>query len=219
MRHGLLLLFSLLLLFTLKGAVIAQEATGYPDAYPDSTAQPQDQPPMTKERIEGTVESIHGQSAAIRTHAGVLVDVDLGPRAFWRQRGYHLGIGVPVRVEAWHSTDDNSPFYAGTIAGPGFSIELTNAEGFPMWVDSDEYGPDWYPTESYFYVYYARPPLYAFGPAAWWYFGPYSHRGPYWAGRHYYDRPYGGHYAARPHGGGYSHGGGRVEARGGRRGH
>ncbi|HEY3295577.1 MAG TPA: hypothetical protein VGL38_09060 [bacterium] len=218
MRQGFLLTFSLLLIITLKSPLFAQDAPSYPDADADSIAAPQDQSPLTKEQIEGTVESIHGETATIRAESGERVDVDLGPRSFWRERGYHLAVGIPVQVEAWHRTDIDGPYFAGGIWGPGFVIELTDDQGFPLWVNAGEYWPGWYPTEAYFDVYFFRPPLYMVGPGPRWYFGPYYHRGPYVAGRHYYSRPYfGRHYAGRPYGGGGPHDGGQP--RSGRRGH
>jgi hypothetical protein len=194
MRNNIHWILGLLLLFAAAGVYAQEPATGYPDntGYPpDSTTAPE-QAPMSKERIVGTVESIKDQTATIRTTSGQHVDVALGPQSYWRQNGYHLSTGMHVRIEGWRNENDDGPIFAGGIWGPDFYIQLTDDQGFPLWANSEEDYQGWYPTRSYFDVYFFSPPLYAFGPGPWWYFGPRYYRGGFGYGRHYYSRPWGG---------------------------
>jgi len=193
MRKDILSILGLLLLFTSTVVYAQGPATGYPDntGYPPDTTAP-DQAAMSKEHIAGTVESIKNETATIRTESGQHVSVALGPQSYWRQNGYHLNTGMHVRVEGWRNGNDDGPFFAGGIWGPDFYIQLTDEQGFPLWANSEEDYQGWAPTRSYFDVYFFSPPLYAYGPGPWWYFGPRYFHGPFGHGRHYYSRPWGG---------------------------
>jgi hypothetical protein len=172
-----------------------------------ASAQPaprDDRAPALKEsRIQGTVESLHGEEATVRTPEGWKVNVHLGPQTFWRDHGYRLEPGMRVNVRGWRRGDDvNGPFFAGTIWGPHFRFTLTNERGFPIWADRDDYRTGWYPTWDDFYYYYWGP----YGPDYWTYGPPpppppppfwWHHRHPDWRWRgyghgSYWDRGPGG---------------------------
>jgi hypothetical protein len=181
MRQRLLITLSLLIGFSLAGTVAAAPPPGDDPARGEQV--------MTKERIEGRVQSVTGQKAIIRTNSGRNVDVFLGPPSYWRQKGYVLHKGTPVRVEGWHREYDNhSPIFAGGIWGPDFYFELTNGSGFPYWADGDDYWDGWYPTWDYYNAYYCGPAPYAYGPPpAWWWGAPPPVR--WYRHHHFYGRP------------------------------
>ena len=222
MRNSIFSILFLLLMGAATGAFAQAPAASYPPdtiGYPPPDTSAADQAPLNKEMIVGTVESIQGQTATIRTEAGERVDVELGPMSYWRQHGYHLARGMHVRVEAWENPDGDGPIYAGGIWGPEFFIQLTDDQGFPLWANSEEDWQGWYPTSSYYNVYYTSPPLYAYGPGPWWYFGPPYYRGGFYHGRHFYGRPWGGPHWGGGHDRGWGGHGGGGSPHGGRRGH
>jgi hypothetical protein len=125
-------------------------------------------PVLKESQIEGTVESVRGDEAIVRTQEGWKVNVNLGPERFWRERGYRLEPGVRVHVRGWRQGDDfEGPFFAGTIWGPHFRFTLTNEAGYPFWADPADCAAGWYPTwDDYYYLYWGP-----YGPR-WWAYGP-----------------------------------------------
>jgi hypothetical protein len=93
---------------------------------------------MKRMKIRGTVERVEGREAVIRTSEGRQVRVMIGPESYWADRGYHMAPGQSILVNGWYPEDNNDWFYAGSIAGPGFSFSLTNSSGMPYWVDQEE---------------------------------------------------------------------------------
>ena len=89
-------------------------------------------------KIRGTVERVEGREAVIRTSEGRQVRVMIGPESYWEDRGYHMAPGQSILVNGWYPEDNTDWFYAGSIAGPGFSFSLTNSSGMPYWVDRQE---------------------------------------------------------------------------------
>jgi hypothetical protein len=195
MRQGMAIILSLFLLLAFGGPIRAQAPGNNSDTYPppdEAAPQQEEEAPLAKEQISGTVESIHGQTAIIRTEHGDRVSVDLGPQSVWRAHGYHLRTGMPIRVEGWNNPDNPGLLFAAGIWGPDFYIELTDNTGFPVWVNPDEYWTGWYPTWVYFDFYFNHPPIYRAGHGPWWYFGPVHRRHDAYRGYRYYDRPHGG---------------------------
>jgi hypothetical protein len=93
---------------------------------------------MKRVKIRGTVERVEGREAYIRTRQGNEVRVMIGPESYWEERGYRMVPGQSISVSGWYPEDDHESFFAGSIAGPGFSFSLTNSSGMPFWVDQDE---------------------------------------------------------------------------------
>lgn len=93
---------------------------------------------MKRMKIRGTVERIEGREAVILTSKGQHVRVMIGPESYWEYRGYHLAPSQHVTVYGWYPEDSNDWFFAGTIAGSGFSYKLTNSSGMPNWVVQEE---------------------------------------------------------------------------------
>ncbi|MBI5060062.1 hypothetical protein HZB60_09830 [candidate division KSB1 bacterium] len=98
--------------------------------------------------VSGTITSIDGQRATLRTERGAQVTVNLGPRRYWDQRGYSLRSGVDVTVSGWGELydDDGGFLFAGSIDGPGFYFELWDSDGYPRWADRGDYGYGWHPS-------------------------------------------------------------------------
>lgn len=180
MRQRFFLTISLLAALVFGGAAVAAPPPPADGADNDAALQ--------KQTIQGRVESVEGQKAVVRTQSGRRVEVDLGPQAYWKEKGYRLHSGIPVRVQGWTRGDDDGPFFAGGIWGPDFYFELTNDAGFPNWADNDDYWDGWFPTSDYYHAYYYGPVPYAFGPPPPWWWGPPP---PRWWYRHhhYYGRP------------------------------
>jgi hypothetical protein len=121
--------------------------------------------------VKGKVESIDGQLARLKADDGRTYQVHLGPRAYWRDKGYHLESGVYVTVDGWAGDDDE--IFAGGIYGDGFTIEISDSEGYPRWADRDDYDDEWCPRLDVIRVYYfGGPPPWAhrhyWGPRPWW---------------------------------------------------
>jgi hypothetical protein len=157
MLIGLVLLGSL----GLTGIVTAQETAQRSVKNQELLAKGEKK--MKRMKIRGTVESINGREAVIRTSKGKMVRVMIGPESYWTYRGYHLVPGQVVSVNGWYPEESTDWFYAGTIAGSGFSFSLTNSSGMPYWVEVDEQhrmAPsyviyrDWYGPQ---YIYRAPP--------------------------------------------------------------
>jgi hypothetical protein len=120
--------------------------------------------------VKGKIERITGQRATLKTEDGRQVTVHLGPQRFWNERGYKLDTGARVTVDGWGEVlgDDGGFIYAGGIYGDGFSIELMNSRGYPMWADPEDWADDWYPSYGAFQLYFGPP--WGYGP--WGYWGP-----------------------------------------------
>jgi hypothetical protein len=140
--------------------------------------------------LKGRIEKIEGQRAVLRTEKGERVTVNLGPERFWRERGYHLNEGVRVRVDGWGDLydEDGGYIFAGGIYGDGFSFEISDSRGFPMWADRDDYDEGWCPQRERFEVYYFGTPWLWGPPPRWW-------AEPRWRWHHYWYRH---HYAPHP---------------------
>jgi hypothetical protein len=123
MRHRMTLLVMVLLISSLS-------FTGIVNA--------QNNKKMKRMKIRGTVERVEGREALIRTSQGREVRVMIGPESYREDRGYHMVPGQSISVNGWYPEDNNDWFYAGSIAGPGFSFSLTNSSGMPFWVDQEE---------------------------------------------------------------------------------
>jgi hypothetical protein len=138
--------------------------------------------------VQGKVESVEGQRAVLRTDKGERVTVHMGPARFWREHGYHLDEGVHVRVDGWGDlyAEDGGYIFAGGIYGRGFSFEISDSRGFPLWADNDDYDSGWCPQRSAFEVYYFGNP-WAWGPPPRWWAGPRWRW--YWYGYHHYAPP------------------------------
>ena len=120
--------------------------------------------------VKGKITQIEGQRAVLKTEDGKKVTVHLGPQRYWRDKGYRLEKGARVTVDGWGEVfgDDGGFLYAGGIYGDGYSIELMNSRGYPMWADPDDWDDDWYPSYSVFELYFGAP----WGHGPWGYWGP-----------------------------------------------
>jgi hypothetical protein len=185
---------TLLLALTIGVAMaVAQppDEQNYPG--PGDTGQNQD---MKHVSVKGRIERITGQSAVLMTKDGEDVTVHLGPQRFWRDRDYHLNTGADVTVDGWGEVygEDGGFIYAGRIYGNGYSIELMDSRGYPMWADRDDWSDDWCPSYSVFQLYFGPP--WGYGP--WGYWGPpprwWRPHGWWQPGWRHHDRPY-----DRPH--------------------
>jgi hypothetical protein len=125
---------------------------------------------MKRVSVEGKITKIEGQRAVLKTEDGRKVTVHLGPERFWRDKGYHLDKGAHVTVDGWGEVydDDGGFLYAGGIYGDGYSIELMNSRGYPMWADPEDWDDEWYPSYSVFELYFGAP----WGHGPWGYWGP-----------------------------------------------
>ncbi len=110
---------------------------------------------LRRVRVRGVVERVSGQRCVVRTSSGRRVTVLLGPASYWEYRGYTLHRGSTVTVDSWYDPEDRvDVYFAGTIAGPGFSFSLTNGSGVPYWVEDYEYREEWVPTYEVYDVWY-----------------------------------------------------------------
>jgi hypothetical protein len=123
MRHRMTALVGILLIssFSIVGTVSAHDR------------------PMRRMKIRGVVERIEGRDCYVRTARGTEVRVLIGPESYWECNDWHLYPGQYVSVYGWYPEDRDDWFYAGTIAGPGFSFSLTNNYGVPFWVERREH--------------------------------------------------------------------------------
>ena len=121
---------------------------------------------LKRQKIRGEVESVRGQVAYIRTSSGQRVGVQLGPQSYWEHREYRLVPGQRVTVVGWSDPYERSDwFFAGSIAGPGFSFSLTNDVGRPYWVTEYEYERGGYPTYEVYEVWYQPTYIYRYEAA------------------------------------------------------
>jgi hypothetical protein len=120
----------------------------------------------------GEITSIEGQVASIRTDEGEIMRVHLGPRWYWHERGYRLRTGIHVEVSGWFDDDDESSCYAGYISGDGFHFELSDSDGYPLWLQDNDRGEDWRPRHNVVFDYYWNPPP---RPPVWWQAPRYNH--------------------------------------------
>jgi hypothetical protein len=181
--------FTLILAFLL-GAGVAVAQPGDEQSYPGPTDQNSQNQDLKHVSVQGKIERITDQSAVLRTQDGKEVTVHLGPEAYWRDKNYHLNTGAQVTVDGWGEIYDQggSFIYAGRISGNGYSIELMDSRGYPMWADQGEEGDVWYPSYSVFELYFGSP--WGYGPWGYWGSPPYWwHRPMWWHERPHY-RPY-----------------------------
>ena len=166
-----------------------------PERYSSDRAQD-----MKHVSVKGKIGRITGQRAVLKTEDGRQVTVHLGPQRYWRDQGYNLKSGARVTVDGWGEVldDDGGFIYAGGIYGDGYSIELMNSRGYPMWADPDDWADDWYPSHGSFELYFGPP--WGYGP--WGYWGPpprwWRPHGWWQPGWRHHDRPHDRHHD-RPH--------------------
>lgn len=161
-----------------------------------SPSSKEQQAPLRKQRVEGRVESIKGQTATIKTREGRRVDVNLGPKDYWDRKGYELKEGQPVTVDGFCSDGNDGPFFAGGIWGPGFHFEMTNDRGYPYWADPDGWYDGWYPRVDYYAYYWGLPRHYYYGAPPWFWGAPPPYWGPpppRWDRHHRHYRGHDGH--------------------------
>jgi hypothetical protein len=154
----------------------------------------------------GEITSIDGQVACIRTDDGETMYVHLGPRWYWHERGYRLRTGIHVEVSGWFDDEDESSCYAGYISGDGFHFELSDSDGYPLWLQDNDRGDNWQPRHNIVFDYYWNPPP---RPPVWWHAPRYNYWGDHW-------RPYGRprYHHDGPRWGGPGHGGPRHDGPG-----
>ena len=161
MRYRTYLLTSLLALCTLVMVLPAA-------AYYESNSFP-----LQSTVIRGYVESVVNQSACIHTDDGEEFVVQLGPQAYWDQRGYWLTEGEYIEMLVWYDPTDRYTewYFAGEIWGPGIHYVLTDEQGVPYWViNADDYYYSlgyrascisymfWYDCPPVYFVYLILPP-------------------------------------------------------------
>jgi hypothetical protein len=153
--------------------------------------------PLSKQKIEGTIESIEDEKAIVRTRDGRRAVVQIGPQSYRDAKNIRLATGQHVSVDGWGEWSGGDRggegfFFAGGIYGPGYHFEFADNDGYPYWADRNDYWDGWYPSWDAFYIYFwGPPPWWAYAPPPWYY------RPPYWWHRHYQD-PY--YYPRHPRG-------------------
>lgn len=115
---------------------------------------------LERVHVRGKIVRIEGQKATLRTDAGGRVTMHLGPRWYWRERGYRLRTGAHVTVrghgEVWH--DEGGFIYPNEIEGDGFYIDLADQYGYPRWAPDEYYHDGWQPNIVFYRDYYYCPP-------------------------------------------------------------
>ncbi len=130
---------------------------------------------LERVHVRGKVMRIEGQKATIRTETGAYVNVHLGPKWYWRQRGFRLRTGSHVEVRGYGEfyEDEGGYVYPYEIEGEGYRMDLADEYGYPRWAPSDGYYDGWYPSRGFYDNYYYCPPP---PPPRWYRHHPRYHR-------------------------------------------
>jgi hypothetical protein len=115
---------------------------------------------LERVHVRGKIVRIEGQEATLRTDTDRRVTMHLGPRWYWRERGYQLQTGADVMVRGYGEVwDDEGGFvYPYEIEGAGFYIDLADQYGYPRWAPDDGYYDGWRPSVVFYRDYYYCPP-------------------------------------------------------------